>query len=137
MIGIRSGTTPLLVDTSAWIEFLRDTGSVACDRLTEAIRSGEVMVTDPVMLELLAGARPHQIDDLLRLLSEQDYKPVVARLDWLDGAEVYRTCRKLGLSVRSQMDCLMAAVAIRLDVPVLHHDRDFVAIASATALRLV
>lgn len=94
-------------------------------------------MTDPVMLELLAGARPHQIDDLLRLLSEQDYKPVLARLDWLDGAEVYRTCRTLGLSVRSQMDCLMAAVAIRLDVPVLHHDRDFAAIASATALRLV
>lgn len=126
----------ILVDTSAWIEFLRDTCSASCDRVTTAIRAREVVVTDPVMLELMSGARPHEVDNLLRLLSEQDYRPVVARLDWLDAAEIYRTCRRTGRTVRSQLECLMAAVAIRLGLPILHHDRDFDAIASATALRV-
>ncbi|MCU0259968.1 MAG: PIN domain nuclease [Ilumatobacteraceae bacterium] len=126
---------PLLADTSAWIEFLRGTGSAACAAVEQGLRQQSLVVTDPVIGELLGGARPHEVDPLLRLLNEQDYRPVAARVDWLDAAEIRRGCRALGLTVRSLTDCLVAAVAIRLDVPVLHHDRDFEAIASVTRLR--
>ncbi len=125
-----------LIDTSAWIEFLRDTGSAACDAVSNAIRARDAVVTDPVYLELLSGARPHEVDPLLRLLGEQAYQPVAPRIDWLDGATIYRTCRRSGVTIRSHTDCLVAAVAIRLGVPVLHHDRDYTAIASRTALRV-
>jgi predicted nucleic acid-binding protein len=127
----------LLADSSAWIEYLRGTGSPANVRLREAIRAGEVIVTDPVMIEVMAGARRGLEDRILRLLSEQDYEPVAPRVDWLDAAAAYHSCRRAGLTVRAHVDCLIAAVAIRRGVPVLHTDRDFGAIASCTALQLV
>jgi predicted nucleic acid-binding protein len=127
----------LLADSSAWIEYLRGTGSQVNVRLREAIRAGEVVVTDPVMLEVLSGARRELEDRILRLLSEQDYEPVAPRADWLDAAALYRACRREGLTVRSNVDCLIAAVAIRRGVPVLHIDRDFDAIATCTTLQLV
>jgi predicted nucleic acid-binding protein len=127
----------LLADSSAWIEYLRGTGSQVNVRLREAIRAGEVVVTDPVMLEVMSGARRELEDRILRLLSEQDYEPVAPRVDWLDAAALYRACRRDGLTVRSNVDCLIAAVAIRRGVPVLHIDRDFDAIATCTTLQLV
>ena len=127
----------LLADSSAWIEYLRGTGSQVNVRLREAIRAGEVVVTDPVMLEVMSGARRGLEDRILRLLSEQDYEPVAPRADWLDAAAVFRACRRQGLTVRTNVDCLIAAVAIRRGVPVLHIDRDFDAIAACTTLQLV
>jgi len=44
-----------MIDTSAWVEFLRDTGSPVCDRV-DALVEGEVAVCEPVVMELLAGA---------------------------------------------------------------------------------
>ena len=127
----------LLADSSAWIEYLRGTGSPVNVRLREAIRARQVVVTDPVMLEVMSGARQGLEDRILRLLSEQDYEPVAPRADWLDAAALYRACRREGLTVRSNVDCLIAAVAIRRGVPVLHIDRDFGTIAICSALRLV
>ena len=124
----------MLADTSAWIEFLRGSGSPACVAVRGAIEKQTLAITDPVYAELLAGARRHEIDPLLRLLSEQDYHTVAPRLDWLDAAEIYRNCRSRGETVRSILDCLIAAVAIRAGLPVIHHDRDFDAIARHTRL---
>jgi predicted nucleic acid-binding protein len=126
----------LLVDTSAWIEFLRDTGSDTCRRVVEAIQREEILTTDPVIFELMAGARPQQEERLRRLLGEQDYEPFSPRTDWLDAAAIYRICRRRGVIVRSHLDCLIAAVAIRRNVPVLQVDRDFGAIAECVPLRL-
>ena len=57
-----------------------------------------------------------------------------SKLDWLDAATIYRELRWRGVVVRSQIDTLISAAAIRLDVPVLHHDRDFGHIARYTPL---
>jgi predicted nucleic acid-binding protein len=127
----------LLADTSAWIEYLRGTGSPVNVRLRESIRAGEIVVTDPVILEVMAGAGRGLEDKILRLLSEQDYEPVAPRVDWLDAAAMYRSCRRQGVTVRAHADCLIATVAIRRGVPILHADRDFGAIATCTALQLV
>lgn len=124
----------ILADTSAWIEFLRDTGSRVHRRLRAELRAGEVAITDPVLLEVMSGARPGTDDALLRLLSEQHYLPVTAREDWLDAAALYRTARRTGLTVRSGVECLLATVAIRHGVAVLHHDRDFTALARISPL---
>ena len=60
-----------------------------------------------------------------------------SKLDWLDAATIYRELRWRGVVVRSPIDTLIAAAAIRLDVPVLHHDRDFGHIARYTSLQTV
>jgi len=88
-------------------------------------------------MEIMSGVRPHEHDRVLRLLNEQHYEPVAARVDWLDAAEIFRAGRGRGLTIRSQTDCLIAAVALRVEFPVVHHDRDFGAIAELTALHVI
>ena len=127
----------LLADTSAWVEFLKGTGSGEARRMREAIAEREVVVIDPILLEVMAGARHDDVARTQRLLEAQHLEPLAPRLDWLDGATIYRELRQRGVTVRSPIDALIAAVAIRLDVGVLHRDRDFEAIARHTPLRVV
>jgi predicted nucleic acid-binding protein len=127
----------LLADTSAWIEFLRSTGSPQSQRMREAISRREVVVIDPVALELMGGARRAAVNQTQRLLDAQHHEALAPRLDWLDGAAIYRELRWRGITVRSQIDALIAAVAIRLQLPVLHRDRNYSEIADHTMLQLV
>ena len=105
--------------------------------MREAIAGREVVVTDPILLEVMAGARRDSAAALQRLLVAQRVEGLTPRLDWLDAAAIYRELRRRGETLRSQVDALIAAVAIRLDVPVLHRDRDFDTIARHTPLRIV
>lgn len=127
----------LLADTSAWVEFLKGTGSAEAGRMRTAIAEREVVVIDPILLEVMAGARRDDVARTLRLLEAQHLEPMAPRLDWLDGATVYRELRQRGVTVRSPVDALIAAVATRLDLPVLHRNRDFAAIGRHTPLRLI
>ena len=127
----------LLADTSVWIEFLRATESAQARRLRDAIAGREVVVIDPILLEVMAGAQRDSVASLQRLLVAQHVEGLTPRLDWLDAARIYRELRRHGETLRSQMDALIAAVAIRLAVPVLHRDRDFDTIARHTSLHTV
>ena len=125
----------ILVDTSAWVEFLRDTGSPVCARVDELL-AGEVRTCDPVRMEVLAGARDeNHLRDLRRLLARAS--TVTTRpSDYEEGATLFRTCRRGGDTVRRLTDCLIAAIAIRAGVPVLHADADFDVLARHTSLRI-
>lgn len=124
-----------LIDTSAWVEFLRDTGSPACVRVGELVTGGFV-TAHPVRMELLAGARDAQhVTELRRLLARGELVPM-ADTDYEDAASIYRTCRFGGETVRRMFDCLIAAVAIREGLAVLHTDRDFGVIARHSRLEL-
>jgi predicted nucleic acid-binding protein len=127
----------ILVDTSAWTEYLRGTGSGTHFRLRELLAADAVLATtDVVHMELLAGAR-NETDDvqLRRMLAALEHIPVDP-MDWEAAAGLHRTCQRQGEAVRSLTDCLVAAVAIRVGVPVLAYDRDFVVLARFTALEL-
>jgi predicted nucleic acid-binding protein len=126
----------ILVDTSAWIEFLRDTGSPVCDRV-DSMLGGDIAVCDPVRMEVLAGARSDEhVRDLRGLLARAS-TIATEPTDYEDAAALYRTCRRGGEPVRRLIDCLIAAVAIKAGVPVLHADADFDALARHTQLRVV
>ena len=96
-----------------------------------------ILVNEVVITELLRGvsskADSAQLQAALDKLLQAD---PMERSDWLLSARICRSCRAAGLTIRSPMDCLIAAHAIRLKVPVLVIDRDFDAIASCTPLRL-
>ena len=124
----------ILIDTSAWIEFLRDTGSTACTRVGETL-SQEFVVCDVVRMEVLAGARDEfHLSRLRRLLARGEYIPTQPS-DYEDAAALYRRCRLKGETVRKLVDCLIGAVAIRSGVSVLHQDADFDVLARHSTLQ--
>lgn len=127
----------ILADTSAWVAFLRGTGSPANLRLRTFIETeAEVHVAEPVLLELLAGARSAgHLRRLRQLLHEFPLLRVTPTEGWEEAAAIYRTCRLAGTTPRNLMDCLIAATAIRHDAVLLHEDRDFDAIARHTPLQ--
>lgn len=123
-----------LVDTSAWVEFLRGTGSDAHLAVRRLLADeAPVQTTDVVMMEMLAGARDedHHLR-LRRLLARCDYLPVGGLATYEAAASLYRACRKKGETVRALTDCLIGAVALAAGVAVLHHDRDFDVLARHT-----
>ena len=126
----------ILIDTSAWVEFLRGTGSTVCERVDASI-GGDIAICDPIRMELLAGARSeHHLATLRRMIAMAIVLPTEP-VHYEDAAMLYRSCRKGGDQVRKLIDCLIAAVAIRADVPVLHRDKDFDSLARHTELQTV
>ena len=124
----------ILVDTSAWIEFLRGTGSPVCDAV-DRLLDGELAICDAVSMELLAGARDErQLLQLRGLLARTTTLPT-APADYESAAVMYRACRVHGETVRKLIDCLIGAVAISADIEVLHADADFETLARHTGLR--
>ncbi len=127
----------ILADTSAWVEFLRATGSEANVRLRDLLDGGELLTTDVVRMELLAGARDDAHRDELRgLLGRCDFMPTDGPGDYESAADLYRACRRSGHTVRALTDCLIAAVAIRGRAALLHADADFDALALHTPLEI-
>ena len=125
----------VLIDTSAWIEFLRDTGSTVCV-LVDDLLAREVVICDAVRMEVLAGARDEvHLLNLRRLLARAIVLPTRAT-DYEDAAVLYRRCRMQGETVRKLIDCLIAAIAIRAGAPVLHNDADFDVLARHTELQI-
>lgn len=124
-----------LVDTSAWVEFLRNTGSTTCSRV-DALLEGDIAICDAIRMEVLAGARDERhLQALRRLLALATVLPTEpAHYD--DAAALYRTCRREGETVRKLTDCLIAAVAIHADTSVLHKDVDFDVLARHTDLKI-
>lgn len=123
----------ILVDTSAWVEFLRDTRSSVCAEV-DRLLGEELAVTGPVVMEVLAGARDdrhlHDLRGLVGRATLLHCRPV----DFGAAASMYRTCRQRGRTVRKTIDCLIAAIAVRHSVPLLHADKDFDALETHAGL---
>ena len=125
----------ILIDTSAWIEFLRDTGSSTCD-LVEELLPQDIAICDAVSMEVLSGARDESHLRSLRELMANAAMLTVYPIDYEEAAALYRHCRRRGETVRNLMDCLIAAVAIRNGAPVLYADADFDVLARHTKLSI-
>ncbi|MGH8773688.1 MAG: type II toxin-antitoxin system VapC family toxin [Jiangellaceae bacterium] len=128
----------ILADTSAWIEFDRATGSPADVRLTELISGdGELAVTEPVVAEVAAGARTDEREAALRhLLARCRLLPFDSVADFDGAVRIYRRCRQAGITPRGLVDCMIAAVALRVGASVLAHDADMAHIADVMPLKL-
>lgn len=121
-----------LVDTSAWVEFLRRKGDVkikhAVARLLQADR---VACTCPVRFELLSGAKKNEEADLAQALSLTQHYPFEAD-DWNRAALLERRLRAKGLTI-PRNDLFVAVVAIRARMPVVCRDKHFDAIRKIVA----
>lgn len=123
----------ILADTSVWIDLLKSgsTLAVPIDILMEIVTCG------PVVQELFQGMRSSP--DARAFLLAFDAVPRICNplpeSVFRDAAEIYRQGRSRGGTIRSSTACLIAAIAIKYDVPVWHRDRDYRAIAQFTPLQ--
>ena len=124
----------ILVDTSVWIEVFRKQRSLDLESL---VAFDEVVVCLPIIQEILQGIRDEANYRVARdaLLSMPVLESPMGEDVFTEAAQLYRSARRAGLTIRSGVDCLIAACAIRHDIAVLHSDRDFTALTKVSALR--
>lgn len=130
----------IVVDTSVWIDFFggRDAPHVAY--LLERLDTGddEVALTDLILTEILQGLRTDR--EVRRVESHLSAFEVLRLRDLSDfrrAAALYRSARRQGVTIRRTSHCLIAAVCVREQLPLLHCDTDFDQLAKVTELRVV
>ena len=128
----------ILADTSAWVEFDRATGSAVDRRLTDLIAErAPLAVTEPVVMEVLAGARSDaRENDLRRLLLRFELVAVDPTADFEAAVRIYRRCRRTGVTPRGLIDCLIAAVAWRRGATLLAQDVDLQRVAEVIGVAI-
>lgn len=128
----------IVVDTTVWIDLLEARATSFDLHLTQLIADdAPVALTDVIYCEVLQGIRDestfHGIRDLLH------HFPIlqVNGLQTFDhAASIYRTCRKRGFTIRSTVDCVIAATCLEAGAELYHNDRDFETIAKVHGLRI-
>ena len=124
----------LLVDTSVWIEVFKKDSRV---KLEAVAPLEEIILCLPVFQEVLQGFRDeHAFRTARQALSAFPMVESPLSLEvFEEAAQLYRRARRSGLTVRSSVDCLIAACAIRHALTVLHDDRDFSLLAQVSSLQ--
>ena len=127
-----------LVDASVWIDFLVARQTPQVIELKRLLNEGDCIYTCGIVLtEVLQGIRDDKdFRKTLERLDELKYVPMRRRI-FLATADIYRRLRHKGITVRKSIDCMIAAVAIEYDVPLLHNDRDFDPIETHCGLKVV
>jgi hypothetical protein len=124
----------MLVDTSIWVELFRRDTQFDLERWVDF---DEVVTCLPVIQEVLQGfageAEFRLARDAMHALPIVESPLRAERFG--EAADLYRNARRAGRTVRSSVDCLIAACALRHDLEVLHVDRDFTSLAAVSALR--
>ncbi|MHB2017942.1 MAG: type II toxin-antitoxin system VapC family toxin [Candidatus Xenobia bacterium] len=124
----------ILVDTTVWIEVFRRHHPLD---LAATVDFESIVTCLPVVQEVLQGFREEAAfrtarDAMLSLPMVENPLPLELVGEAVD---LYRTARRHGLTIRSSVDCLIAACALRHDLEVLHRDRDYPALARVSTLR--
>lgn len=116
----------VLVDTSVWIDFFRGESSAPAARLEECIRQKEdICCCGFILTEVLQGIR----DEQEFIATKRRFEGLVYLTDDRStfelGAGIYRELRRKGATIRSPIDCLIAAIVVQHGVSLLENDRDF------------
>ena len=117
-----------LVDTSVWIDFLQNRGGAHVEFLDSLLENPlAVGISEAIHMEILQGASSQSaFDRLRRYFSSQRFCGFADSLQAHEAAaQIYQTCRRQGVTVRSTLDCLIAQCAIEHRLVLLQHDRDF------------
>ena len=121
----------VLVDSSVWIDLLRDARTAQTLALRRLLPAGEAALAPVIYQEILQGAAsPDRFAKLKHYFRTLPFlNPAHPVGTWEAAAELYLQCRLRGFTPRSPNDCLVARIAVEHRLPLLHDDRDFDAIA--------
>lgn len=124
----------ILVDTSIWIAVFRERNPISFD---DVAPFDQIVTCLPVIQEVLQGFRLESAYRTARnaMLSLPIVESPMEESLFLEAASLYRAGRRRGLTIRSSVDCLIAACALRHDMPVLHSDRDYELLAEVSPLK--
>ncbi len=128
----------VIVDTTVWIDFLAGRESPHVAALESLVRNkDDLCICGVILTEVLQGIR-----------KENEYKETKKRFDsfiflsmthatFIKAADIYRSLRRKGITIRKPIDCMIASVAIENDIQLLHNDRDFDPIEKHFSLKTV
>lgn len=127
----------VLVDTTVWIDFFADRSEPHVAVLQELIENEEDLCLCGVILaEVLQGIRSDaDYIETKDYLADLIFLPM-RQVTFVRAAELYRSLRKRGVTIRKPIDCMISAVAIEHNIRLLHNDRDFDHIAKHSKLRV-
>lgn len=117
----------ILVDTSVWIDFLRGKDSKHRYLLRRLIEKEEdICLTEIILTEILQGIKDDALYETTKeyLLEFPMIKPKGTET-YIKAAEIFRKCRKQGMTIRKTIDCIIAAIAQENNLALLHNDSDF------------
>lgn len=125
----------MLVDTSVWIDFFAARNTAQVVVLESSIdQRVDLCLCGIILTEVLQGIRDDkQYKQTEAVLSNLIYLPM-DQSTFLLAANVYRTLRSRGITIRNSVDCMIAAVCIEHKAELLHNDRDFDYIADVFGL---
>jgi predicted nucleic acid-binding protein len=128
----------IVVDTTVWIDFFNGAGTPEDRHLQQLITAGRSLaLTDLIFCEILQGIREDAAFEQTRgLLLLYPILRIERLATFEHAAQIYRTCRRRGLTVRKTIVCLIAALCIEEEVELFHKDADFDAIAHVAPLRV-
>jgi predicted nucleic acid-binding protein len=136
-VAARAGQPVTLIDTTVWIDFFRGTDTPEVLELQRLIDASEdVCICGVILTEVLQGIREDTDHAAASAAFEAFLFLPMTQRSFTRAADIYRTLRRRGVTIRNAMDCMIASVAIEHDVPLLHNDRDFNTIAALGELKI-
>lgn len=128
----------ILVDTSVWIDFFRADDLPHVQKLETLIEQGErIALCGVILTEILQGIRDESAFHRTRAYLDFLQLLPMTQPIFIEAAQIYRTLRAKGITVRKPVDCMIAATALVHNAQLLHNDRDFAAIVQHYPLRII
>jgi len=130
----------ILVDTSVWVDFFNDkTENKEVKILVDCLTSNkDVFISDIILTEILQGIKEDSKYIIVKnAMLNLKFAHAKNFETYIHAGDIYRECRKKGVTVRKTIDCIIAAIAIENDLTLLHKDNDFINIAKCTDLKIV
>ncbi|NQT74634.1 MAG: PIN domain nuclease [Chloroflexi bacterium] len=127
----------ILIDTSVWIDFFMGRDNPHAKAVESLVETREdICICGVVLTEVLQGIRNDKEHDKTKTtLSKLVFLPMTQET-FYSAADIYRTCRSRGITIRNSIDCMIAAACIQYDAPLLHSDKDFDLISSQFNLKI-
>lgn len=126
-----------IIDSSVWIDYFNGIINFKTDTTAELIKRNEVFILPVILQEVLQGLREDKLFNSIRETLVPLEFIIYHQIDMsVAAASLHRNLRAKGITIRKPNDCLIAAICIDNNIPLLHNDKDFNNIAKYTTLKI-
>lgn len=129
----------VVVDTSVWVDYFKNKENSKSKLLEKILSSNKQIVLPGVIyVEILQGIKADKkLNEVKEILDDFIFFPMDNKKTYLKSIEIYRTCRKNGITIRKTIDCLISSVVLENNFEFLHNDKDFDSISKFFSLKIV